>query len=123
MDEETLQKILDMDPAMRKLYEEFMPVARARDEDSLRYYQMREKALSDFISGMNFARKEGEQKGKAEGLREGRAEGLKEGKVEGLKEGERKGKQELARNMKAGGLSVEQIMAFSGFSRKEIEEL
>jgi predicted transposase/invertase (TIGR01784 family) len=42
---------------------------------------------------------------------------------EGLKAGERKGKKEMARNMKAGGLSVEQIMAFSGLSRKEIEEL
>jgi predicted transposase/invertase (TIGR01784 family) len=94
-----------MDVAIQKAQERITFVSS--DKDSLRYYQMREKALSDFTSGMNFARKEGEQKGKAEGL----------------KEGERKGKQELARNMKAGGLSVEQIMAFSGFSRKEIEEL
>jgi hypothetical protein len=33
------------------------------------------------------------------------------------------GKKEMARNMKAGGIPVEQIMMFSGLSREEIEGL
>jgi predicted transposase/invertase (TIGR01784 family) len=85
-----------MDTAIQQTQEKIVFV---RDKESLWYYQMREKALFDFTSGMNFARSEGRVEGKAEG------------------------KKELARNMKAGGLSVEQIMAFSGLSRKEIEEL
>jgi predicted transposase/invertase (TIGR01784 family) len=98
-----------MDAAIQKAQERIVFVSS--DKESLWYYQMREKALFDITSGMNFARSEGKAEGKAEG------------KVEGKAEGKAEGKKELARNMKAGGLSVEQIMAFSGFSRKEIEEL
>jgi predicted transposase/invertase (TIGR01784 family) len=94
--EETLTEVLNMDTAIQKAQERIAFVSS--DKESLRLYEMREKALSDFISGMNFARREG------------------------LKAGEQRGKKEMARNMKAGGLSVEQIMAFSGLSRKDIED-
>jgi predicted transposase/invertase (TIGR01784 family) len=94
-----------MDTAIQKAQERLTFVSS--DKESLRLYEMREKALSDFTSGMNFARREG----------------LKAGELRGRVAGLAEGKKEMARNMKAGGIPVEQIMMFSGLSRKEIEGL
>jgi predicted transposase/invertase (TIGR01784 family) len=46
-----------MDTAIQKAQERITFVAQ--DKESLRAYEMREMALSDFTSGMNFARREG----------------------------------------------------------------
>ena len=50
---------------------------------------------------------------------EGKAEGL----AEGMEKGMEKGMLTVARQMKAEGLPIEQIMRFTGLSRAEIEEL
>ena len=66
---------------------------------------------------------EARMKGLREGRAEGREKGLQEGRAEGRAEGERKARQEMARTMLKGHLTVEQVMAFTGFSRAEVEEL
>ena len=69
------------------------------------------------------ARMKGLREGRAEGREKGLQEGLREGRAEGRAEGERKARQEMARTMLKGHLTVEQVMAFTGFSRAEVEEL
>ncbi len=48
---------------------------------------------------------------------------VKEALAKGLSEGEAKGKRETAKNMKAMGISLEQIVCATGLSREEIQSL
>ena len=57
--------------------------------------------------------------GKAEGLEIGRAEGLEIGRAEG----EHKASIDMARSMKADGMSVEMISKYTGLSAEEIEKM
>ena len=74
-----------------------------KDKEFLRYYRLRQMALSDYTSNMNSAREEGEAKGRTEG----RAEG----------------KTEIARNALAEGLSIDIIRKITGLSPEEIAKL
>ena len=60
---------------------------------------------------------------KEEGLREGfdlgKAEGFDLGKADGLAEG----KAEVARALLKDGMTAEKVMAYTGLSKKEVEEL
>ena len=71
--------------------------------------------------------KRGEEIGLAKGLAKGRAEGLAKGRAEGLTkgraEGRTEGRLEIARNMKADGMSIELIQKYSGLSPEEIAQL
>jgi predicted transposase/invertase (TIGR01784 family) len=66
---QTIQKIIEMDTSIRKAHEKIMSVAQ--DSEMLRLYQMREMALMDYTSGINKAKREGEQKGIAIGEQRG----------------------------------------------------
>lgn len=57
------------------------------------------------------------------GLEEGRVKGHAEGKVEGRAEGKAEEKRAIARNMKAIGLTLEQIKTATGLTENEIEAL
>lgn len=57
------------------------------------------------------------------GLEEGRVKGHAEGKVEGRAEGKAEEKRAIARNMKAIGLTLEQIKTATGLAENEIEAL
>jgi predicted transposase/invertase (TIGR01784 family) len=57
-----------MDTAIAKAQEKIMRVSSSKE--ALRAYQMREMALSDYTSGINYAREEGKQEGKREGRQE-----------------------------------------------------
>ena len=65
--------------------------------------------------------------GLAEGRMEGRAEGHAEGRAEGLAEGEAKGfaraQLEMAKNMKAMGVSIDIIVKATGISTDEINNI
>ena len=61
--------------------------------------------------------------GLEQGRTEGRAEGLAEGRAEGRAEGLAEGRSDVARKMKASGMSVEQIAQFTGLSLDEIAKL
>ena len=51
---------------------------------------------------------------------EGREDGLATGRAEGLAEGRAEEKHEIARKMRAGGMSVDMIASFTGLSESEI---
>ena len=60
---------------------------------------------------------------KLEGLTEGRSKGLAEGRAEGLAEGRAEGILSTARNLKAMGLSMEDISRATGLSKEDILKL
>ena len=86
----------------------FTPQEREAYEESLKYYR-------DLKNVVDTSWEEGRVEGKAEGLAEGIEQGKAEGKAEGV--------QAVARQMKAEGVPIKQIMRFTGLSRAEIEEL
>ena len=67
--------------------------------------------------------KRGREEGLAKGLAKGRAEGLAKGRKEGLAKGRAEERIEIARNMKADGMSIELIQKYSGLSPEEIAQL
>ena len=100
-----------------------MEAALRRNERDRVQYDRSLKAYRDYNNTIDFAREEGEEKGR----REGKEEGLREGKKEGLREGEEKGKIEerknIARKMKSLGMDVPQIVESTGLTAEEIEEI
>ncbi|MDR2020074.1 MAG: Rpn family recombination-promoting nuclease/putative transposase [Treponema sp.] len=90
---ELVEEVVRMDSAIQKAEEKMSYICN--DKEALRAYQMREMALSDWTSGINYAK------------REGREEGRKE----------------VARNLKAMGLTAAQIAKATGLMEKQIEEL
>jgi predicted transposase/invertase (TIGR01784 family) len=77
------------------------------DEEVLRYYHLRQMALSDYTSAIDYAREEGLEKG----LEKGRQEGIAEKTLE------------IARKMKAMGDSIEKIQATTSLLVETIEQL
>jgi predicted transposase/invertase (TIGR01784 family) len=82
-----------------------------RDPALLHAYDMFEMTRMDYKLGMQGARQEGIREGRLEGIREGEQKGRLEGKVE------------IAKNLKAIGLAVEQIHRVTGLSVEEIAKL
>ncbi|MEE1386561.1 MAG: Rpn family recombination-promoting nuclease/putative transposase [Prevotella sp.] len=66
---------------------------------------------------------EGHAEGRAAGLVEGRAVGLVEGRAAGLVEGRAERSLEIARQLKAMGMSKEQIMQATGLQESDIQHL
>ena len=66
---------------------------------------------------------EGRAKGMAEGLEKGMAEGMEKGMAEGMEKGKNEEKRAIAHNLKALGLTSEQIQAATGLSAREIDLL
>jgi predicted transposase/invertase (TIGR01784 family) len=92
---ELVEEIVQMDAAIQKAETKMDFVSN--DKEALWAYQMRAMAMSDLTSVINKAK------------REGKAEGRVEGKLE------------IARNMKAMGMTSTQITAATGLTPKEIE--
>jgi predicted transposase/invertase (TIGR01784 family) len=98
---EAVEEVLDMDNAIRMAQSKMDMIAR--DPAMLRAYEQYEKAASDYVSGINGAR------------RAGRLEGKREGKLEG--------RLEIAGNMKKMGFSPQQIADATGLQAAEIAAL
>jgi predicted transposase/invertase (TIGR01784 family) len=96
-----LEEIINMDTAIQKA-ENRIGFVRSSEEE-LRVYQMREMAMMDYTSGMNFARREGID--------------------EGMAKGEAKGITKVARNMKQAGIPISQIALCTGLSETTINQL
>ena len=102
-----------------------------KDKEFQRYYRLRQMALSDYTSNMNYARNEGIQQGLAEGmeqglqqgLAEGIQQGLQQGLAEGMEQGLQQGRAEAARNLKLLGVSADLIIKSTGLSQEEIAKL
>ena len=110
--------------------EELAAVANLSMEDRIAY----DKALDRYrVSRIveEDARRAGWKQGLEEGMKEGRekgmAEGMEKGIEKGMAEGMEKGKSEekraIAHNLKALGLTSEQIQAATGLSAREIDLL
>ena len=98
----------------------FQKLAEIADVSSLTkeerlYYDVALRKYRDTLCVLESAEQRGLKKGRAEGLAEGRAEGLAKGRAEG--------RLEIARNMKADGMSIELIQKYSGLSPEEIAKL
>jgi predicted transposase/invertase (TIGR01784 family) len=94
---QVLKEVLNMDIAIQKAQQKITFVSR--DKEALRAYQMREMALSDFTSGVNFAREEGRKEGREE---------------------ERK---EIILNLSQSGLPAVEIARLAGLSNKDVERI
>jgi predicted transposase/invertase (TIGR01784 family) len=94
---ELVEEVIKMDMAIREAEANMRTVTQ--DKESLRLYEIREKALHDWTSGINHAK------------REGRAEGAIQKQVE------------IARNMKADREPIEKIMRYTNLTRAEVENL
>jgi predicted transposase/invertase (TIGR01784 family) len=90
-----------------------------KDKEAIRAYDLRQMALSDWTSGVDYARREGRKEGIKEGIKEGRQEGIKEG----LKTGEEQKALEIARKSKALGIPLDQIARITGLTEAQIREL
>jgi predicted transposase/invertase (TIGR01784 family) len=102
---EIIKEVINMDTAIQRAYEKINFLSN--DKEALHAYHMREMAMSDITSGINFARREGLQ--------------------EGLQKGEEKGRQEtlveLVKKWKVENISFTEIQKWTGFSIDEIERL
>ena len=110
---------------LKRLYDaaEFanMPVERQTEYETIMRTEL------DIIAEKNYAREtglaEGRAEGLAKGLAEGRAEGIAEGRAEGRVEGEAAKAKDIAKNLLAMGLTVEQVSKGTGLSVKEVDAL
>jgi predicted transposase/invertase (TIGR01784 family) len=97
------------------------------DEDAIRAYEVRFKAMCDLTSMRDYATEKGHAKGFKKGLAEGRKEGMKEGRKEGMEEGMEAGRQadklEIARKMRAIGRPLPEIAEITGLPTETIEQL
>jgi predicted transposase/invertase (TIGR01784 family) len=101
------------------------------DEDALRAYEIRAKALSDWTSAYNYATETGYADGLAKGMTDGMVKGMVDGIAEGITEGRAEGRVEgleekaleIARNLKKMDLSISQIAEGTGLSPEIIKNL
>jgi predicted transposase/invertase (TIGR01784 family) len=123
---------LKQEPIFRKFFDlaaeaNMTPAEYAVYEDELNERRLENGVRNAMISD---ARKEGLAEGKAEGLAEGEAKGLAKGeakgrakgKAEGRAEGVMEGKREMARALKANGMSIADIARLSGLSQNEVAD-
>ena len=105
---------------------EIADVSSLTKEERLHYDEALRK-YRDTLCVLEGAEQRGLKRGLAKGREEWRAEGLAKGRAEGLAEGRTKGRTEerleIARNMKADGMSIELIQKYSGLSPEEIAKL
>ena len=86
-------------------------------------YESRMKLKSDITTLSEAQYSAGIEQGKSLGLAEGKSLGLAEGKSLGLVEGSRQAKLETARNLRAMGLSLENIAKATGLTPQELASL
>ena len=80
----------------------------------------REKGLKE---GLEKGLEKGMEKGLEKGMEKGMAEGMEKGMAEGMQKGKSEEKRAIAHNLKALGLTSEQIQAATGLSAREIDLL
>jgi predicted transposase/invertase (TIGR01784 family) len=130
---ELVAEVTKMDSAIQMADERM--VYLSGDEDAIRAYEVRFKAMCDQTSARNHAirtglergMKRGMKRGMAEGMAEGMEKGMAEGMEKGMAEGMEKGMEEkaleIAQKMKAMGDSIERIQVITGLSPEIIEHL
>jgi predicted transposase/invertase (TIGR01784 family) len=104
-EKELAEEAIKMDAAIQAANERMVYVTG--DKEAIRAYEMRQMALSDYTSEMNYARDEARTQGLAEGRAEGRAEGILE----------------IARKMKEMGDPIEKIQTITGLPAEIIKQM
>jgi predicted transposase/invertase (TIGR01784 family) len=102
---ETVERITGIDPAIAKAQRRLEEVTQ--NEEFRRNYLLRQKALSDWTTGVNTAF----ERGVDQGMKKGRKEGRKEEKID------------VARNALSEGLPVDMIKKITGLDEKAITAL
>ncbi|HPT53207.1 MAG TPA: hypothetical protein PK740_07985, partial [Bacteroidales bacterium] len=99
------------------IFEKMFAAAEIAKLDKMEYrrYIKSKKAINDYDNIINYAREEGELKGRLEGELKGKLEGRLEGKLEG--------KLEIARILLKMGKSIDEIVLITELSKEQIEEL
>ncbi|MEO0455980.1 MAG: Rpn family recombination-promoting nuclease/putative transposase [Cyanobacteria bacterium P01_A01_bin.114] len=90
----------------------FSPAEQNTYQNSLKHYR-------DMNNIVDTLRQESREEGRQEGIQEGRQEGLQVG----LAQGKEKGIQQVARQMKAAGMSLEEIAKYTGLSVDDVGSL
>ena len=120
--------------AVFKRLSEVAEVSALSKEERIRYdhalKQYRDNInvyLGAIEEGREAGREEGREEGRAEGREEGRAEGREEGRAEGREEGRAEGRaeerREMARKLRATGMSIAQIAQVTSLSEEDINAL
>ena len=81
----------------------------------MREYEFSKMAYRDIKNSVDTAKREGI----AEGMEKGMKEGLEKGRAEGMNQRSL----DIARNMLADGVDINQIMKYSGLTQEQIEKL
>ncbi|MCP9552440.1 hypothetical protein NNC51_06635, partial [Prevotella copri] len=81
----------------------------------MREYETSKMAYRDIKNSVDTAKREGI----AEGMEKGMKEGLEKGRAEGMNQRSL----DIARNMLADGVDINQIMKYSGLTQEQIEKL
>jgi predicted transposase/invertase (TIGR01784 family) len=117
----TLKKIIKMDTGIAKAQEKIQFVLQ--DKVALHAYQMREMAMSDYTSGVNFAHQEGIAIGEQRGIAIGEQQGIAIGEQRGIVIGEQKALTKYVLRLASKGITVENIVELTGLSPKEVRRI
>jgi predicted transposase/invertase (TIGR01784 family) len=98
-----------MDAAIKKVDDIIFNVSQ--NEEMLRLYRIREKALSDYTSGMNAAERRGIGIGKEEGIVIGEQRGIQKKTID------------FVLNLQSNGFSIEDIAKFTKISSDEVRRI
>jgi predicted transposase/invertase (TIGR01784 family) len=110
---ETIEEVTAMDTGIQKAQEKIQYVSN--DKEALHAYLLREMALSDYTSGVNFHRREG--------MKEGLEKGIKKGIKKGRQEGFRESQELIVINSRRKGYSIELIRDITELSESDILEI
>ena len=102
---ELIAEVVKMDEAIKQADERMVYVMG--DDEAIRAYEMRQMALSDYTSTINYAREEG----------------MKEGMEKGIANGIEQSSAEIARKLKARGHPLTEITEVTGLSPEAVERL
>jgi predicted transposase/invertase (TIGR01784 family) len=112
---QTLKKIIMIDTGIAKAQEKIQFVSQ--DKEALRAYQMREMALSDYTSGINYALRKGITIGKEQGIVIGKEQGI----AIGEERGEQKALVKYVLRLATKGMTVEDIAELTGLLPEEVD--
>ena len=109
---------------MDKLNKESKPYKCGRYADMFKASEIASMAAEDIVAYRNSLMIEMERQSELEFAKEeGLEEGLQKGMEKGIEEGIEKGKMDVARRLKQNGMSMGDLMLFTGLSEAQIMEL
>jgi predicted transposase/invertase (TIGR01784 family) len=115
---ETIKKIIDMDPAIKKVHERIKYVEQ--DENMLHAYRMHEMAIYDFNTSISVADEEGEKRGIEIGEKRGIEIGVKRGKEEGREEGRKEEQIKMIKCLHNLNINIKDIAKAAGITEQEV---